>query len=900
LSDLFARRAPSFPARRWWRTWVVVGTVAGSLYYVLPSPAAQQLFVAGFCAAVGLLFLATTLLHRPDRPAFWLLCGAGLLIKSAGDVCNYLARFALVTEQTAILWSNVCYLATYAVFVGCLVVLVRRRDPGAFRINAIDTMIIVTNCGVVSWIFLMAPYLRNQRLPFALLAATMALPVGNVLLFGVLVALVLSSARRSRSLNLLSLAVATHLLADSVYYMQMLDRSYREGTFIDGVWLLAYVLGGAAALHPSRVALWGSRALPKRSLSRRHLALFAGAGALAPVTLIVQALLDEALDVPLVVGASFLVFFLVLLRLSDLVLDNERKVEQLEERETLLRDTEAKYRTLVERLPAIAYTCVPTTEGEWLYISPQVESIVGFTPQEVRDQGLWGTQLHPDDRDRVYREEEWSRERGLPFDCVYRLIARDGHEVWIQDRAVVIRNEAGEPVVLQGVMSDITAQKVLEERLHHQAFHDGLTGLANRALFVDRTAHALARRERHHGPLAVLFMDLDDFKTINDSLGHSVGDELLRQVAERVNKCLRESDTAARLSGDEFAVLLESADEREATVVAIKLIEALQEPFSLSGRPVNTYASIGIATASDTGDVGELLRNADAAMYAAKAKGKGTYEMFRAEMHTEALARLEMNADLQRALERDELMVHYQPIVDLETGRTAGMEALVRWHDLLQGPVPPSELIAAAEHTGLVVGIDRWVLAQACKQTALLQAMFPSHEPLYVSVNISTQSLQGDGLVKAVADVLDLTGLDPDSLVLEITESSWVRNADKAEAALAGLRRLGVRLAIDDFGTGYSSLSRLQAMPIGVLKIDKSFVDEADRADDRALIEAIVKLGDSLGLATVAEGIETPRQLEWLRRLGCRYGQGYHLSYPLPPAQLEEFLGIRHLELVGD
>jgi len=439
---------------------------------------------------------------------------------------------------------------------------------------------------------------------------------------------------------------------------------------------------------------------------------------------------------------------------------------------------------------------------------------------------------------------------------------------------------------------DVTERKRLEQELEHQAFHDSLTNLANQALFRDRVDHALARAARHDSRLAVLFVDLDNFKTVNDSLGHAAGDQLLIAVAERLRGCLRATDTAARLGGDEFAVLVEDlACADDATGLADRLLDVLRQSFTVAGKETVVGASIGIALGVRSLNSGELLRNADIAMYTAKRCGKDRYEIFEPAMHVAAVERLEIEADLRRALDRGELRLQYQPIVALDTGKISGVEALVRWPHPQRGLLPPSTFIPIAEETGLIRELGRQVLAVACTQARRWQVRHPYDPPLTVSVNLSPRQLHADGLISHVTDALEMSGLPASTLVLEITEGAMMHDTDATIRKLQALKALGVRLAVDDFGTGYSSLSYLQRFPIDILKIDRAFVAAIESDDDKSsLVRAIVSLAKTLQLQAVAEGIETRAQTEILTGLGCDLAQGYYLAHPMDPEALENIL----------
>jgi diguanylate cyclase (GGDEF)-like protein len=426
-----------------------------------------------------------------------------------------------------------------------------------------------------------------------------------------------------------------------------------------------------------------------------------------------------------------------------------------------------------------------------------------------------------------------------------------------------------------------------EARLRHQALHDPLTKLANRALLRDRAEHALvraSRRQMEH-PLALVFLDLDNFKTVNDSLGHAAGDALLVEASRRLLACVRATDTVARLGGDEFAIFIEDPTDAEGcSLITTRIIDALERPFTLEGRELFISASLGLATAREGESADDLLRNADVAMYIAKTRGKGRVERFEPEMRTIALERMELESDLRHALDAGEFVLHYQPIVVLESGEITGVEALVRWQHPRRGLLTPAQFIGAAEEMGLIVPLGAWVLREACRQGAV----WHRKRELAVTVNVSGRQLQTPQIVADVRDALRESGMNPQSLILELTESVLTEGNDAVIATLRALKDLGVRLAIDDFGTGYSSLSSLHRFPIDILKIAKSFIDDVDQASGRqGLTQAIIALGNSLSVRTIAEGIEQPTQSAQLRLLGCELGQGFHYSVPLPASEVE-------------
>jgi diguanylate cyclase (GGDEF)-like protein/PAS domain S-box-containing protein len=557
-----------------------------------------------------------------------------------------------------------------------------------------------------------------------------------------------------------------------------------------------------------------------------------------------------------------------------------------------VRLAEIRYRTLVEQLPLAVYVDRADASSSNVYTSPQIEPMLGYTVEEWRsDPMLFIALLHPDDRERVLAAHERTRTTGEPFHADYRLYARDGRIVWVHDEAHAISDpQSGEPV-LQGYLLDVTARREAEEQLRHQAFHDPLTGLANRALFTDRVQHALVVSS---GDAAVLFLDLDDFKAVNDSMGHLAGDALLAAVGARIRASLPPSLTVARMGGDEFAILVEASDAATTALEAAESVTAvLQEPFDLDGREVFVTASVGIAVGDDAE---ELLRCSDVAMYGAKSSGKAQYVVYAPRMDEDLGGRLELVADLRRAHVHEEFVLHYQPTVDLATGRILGVEALIRWNHPVRGLIAPSEFIHLAEETGRIVEIGRWVLEEACCQTMHWRAGPVAAEHLGVSVNVSTRQVRRPGLVEDVARALDISGLDPTALTLEITESVLARRRDEMTSILEQVVRGGVKLALDDFGTGYSSLSLLQDLPVDTLKIDQSFVQSIGSESARsAFVRAIIDLGEALGLAVVAEGVETAEHVAELRRLGCQVGQGFHFARPLAPADLERLLLRRDL-----
>jgi diguanylate cyclase (GGDEF)-like protein/PAS domain S-box-containing protein len=473
---------------------------------------------------------------------------------------------------------------------------------------------------------------------------------------------------------------------------------------------------------------------------------------------------------------------------------------------------------------------------------------------------------------------------------------RDGRPVVVASRWALKRDRSGTPSAVIGINTDITSRKEAEAALEHQALHDPLTGLPNRTLFGDRLERAVAHADRRHQHLAVLFLDLDHFKVINDSLGHHAGDALLVEVAARLTSCVRGADTVARLGGDEFTILLEDLEtEAEAEQVVERIGEVLRAPFRVGERDIFINASIGLALgAPQLTAPGSLLRDADIAMYRSKTAGRARHSIFDSGMSRVATERLELENDLSRALAVGQLRLHYQPILSLLDGRVTEVEALLRWDRPGYGPVGPATFVPIAEETGLIVPIGRWVLNQACAQAAAWQAEFPSDPPLVMSVNLSARQFQDPGLLADIRRALDTTGLDPRQLKLEITESVAIQDIDATVATLQALKAVGIQVAVDDFGTGYSALNYLKRLPVDTLKIDRSFIEGVgqDRLD-AAIVQSVVALARTLELSVVGEGIESQAQAARLRALGCDSGQGFLFARPEAPEAISNLLRAR-------
>jgi diguanylate cyclase (GGDEF)-like protein/PAS domain S-box-containing protein len=562
---------------------------------------------------------------------------------------------------------------------------------------------------------------------------------------------------------------------------------------------------------------------------------------------------------------------------------SERKVA-----EAMLRENEQRYRSLFYHNPDAVFSLDP--RGTCLSANPACEEITGYKVDEILRSPLSKLVVREDLPSTLRHIVRTARGDAQSFEI--GIIRKSGERARLRITTLPIIVD-GEIVGIYGIAKDETDRRNLEEQLAHQAFHDALTRLPNRNLFLDRLQHALARAGRSQTLLAVLFLDLDNFKVINDSLGHDVGDQLLMSVAARLSAAMRDDDIAARLGGDEFILLLEGiSDVSEAERVAQRIHDILKAPFTIGRREVFVTSSIGIAIGSSPDDrPDDLLRNADVAMYGAKRNGRACYEVFDPEMHTSAVQRLEFEQDLRQAIEHHAFRVHYQPKLDIATGEIVELEALIRWQHPERGIILPGEFIPLAEETGLIVPIGQWILREACHQLRRWQIAYPEEAPRQVSVNLSTVQLRLPTLIDDVAAVLHETGLDPNCLSLEITESAVMHDPELAMGTLSALKALGVRLAIDDFGTGYSSLSYLKRFPVDLLKIDQTFIGELGSADENSVIVGVtIRLAHALGMRVVAEGVEAPEQLNRLRELNCDLAQGYHISHPLPASAIEQFI----------
>jgi len=562
-----------------------------------------------------------------------------------------------------------------------------------------------------------------------------------------------------------------------------------------------------------------------------------------------------------------------------------------------LEETQSKYGALVEQIPAIVYVDLADERMSSTYVSPQIQELLGVSPEEyIADPDLWASLLHPEDRGEAVETYLRGRESGQPFVFEYRLVGRDGRVVWFRDSAIVLPDAEGRPQLIQGVMLDITERKAAEAQIAYLAYHDKLTGLPNRAMFDELLGLSLARARRNDLGVAVVSVDLDNFKLVNDSLGHEAGDALIGQLAERLRYATRETDLVCRPGGDEFLLLLADIDRTPpmlggqdgasivAESIAVRVQQALREPFEVGDTELYLTASLGISVFPiDADGALDLMKNADAAMFRSKKAGPGGYVVHTAD-DADAMIRLSLSTRLRKAVEQKQWTLHYQPLIELSTGAMFGVEALIRWPEPSGGLVPPGEFIPLAEEMGLIEAIGDWVLEEICRQDAMWRA---EGLTLEVGFNLSPRQLWQPELVDKIVSPIVIAGMDPSRVTVEITESTAMTDPDRTLEILRAMKERGLRLAIDDFGTGYSSLSRLRDMPVDILKIDRGFVREVDKdSSGGSMVSAMISLASNLGMTPLAEGIETEEEWRFLADRGCELGQGYFFSRPVPPEEI--------------
>ena len=790
-------------------------------------------------------------------------------------------------DNPSVSWADPFYLADSLLILAALLSfpLTRRTRLERWKF-ALDAAMVLLGGGVAIWYYSFRPTWAAEGGSVVVTVLAFAYPlVSLLLLLGVTtVALRGPLDGNRRAFGLLVAGVVVSIVADLTFDLVLLQTGGRSAGWTDAVYLLTYLLLIASAEYYYRHPVPGTSASIEQRPRGQPLSPLPYLALATAYGLLVAAVSRPWTDPisGLAVGAV-LITALVVARQVLAVRENVRLLA-----ETAARQNEVRFRSLVQHSSDVIIVIRP--DGAIRFVSPSVSRVLGYEPEALAERALFEL-LHPDDRDRARTFcREAGQLAGVTPPVEWRFRQPDGAVLHAE---IIATNLLDEPAVRGIVLNtrDVSERKRLEQQLLHQAFHDPLTGLANRALFRDRVSHALALARRHGHAITVLFLDLDDFKKVNDSLGHAEGDRLLTAAAERFRSCARATDTIARLGGDEFAILVEDSPGPDGQAAMVdRLVSAMAQPFMLGGTEVQVNASIGVAVTSGGESADDLLRNADVAMYTAKRRGKGRSETYQAHMYTDIRERLELETALRSALDSDQLFLHYQPIVDLRTGVVRGVEALVRWDHPRQGLLLPDQFVPLAEETGLIVTLGAWVLRAACCQIAVWRAAHPELD-LSIAVNISGRQLQERDVVEATRKALAASGVDPQAVVLEITESVLMQQTAAASERLLELKALGIQLAIDDFGTGYSSLGYLRRFPIDILKIAKPFVDDVGQgADSSAIARAIVGLSDTLKLRTIAEGVELAEQRVALLELGCELGQGHYFAAAMPASKMDEVL----------
>jgi diguanylate cyclase (GGDEF)-like protein/PAS domain S-box-containing protein len=890
-----------------WRSiGVIMAYSALLMAWLVLKPGTHALFVAvdNVAQFVGpLLLVPLCFLGRPRAAGApprsiqrWAapLLGLGALCFACGQISYTIYQQVLhFSEVPFPSWADAVYLWAYPFMLLAILLLPGRRLPGASRARVLlDGLMIMTATVTFSWYFILGPTIQEGSGGGLATVVGLAYPLGDLVLIACL--LVLWSRMEEPALRrvavLLSVALSIIIVTDSVYDYQTAHGGYNTGGLLDLGWPLGYMLValGGYVLRRTELRAAGSSVIMPRPTAAPRLwpsllpaALVPAVGVLLLYTRFVGT--SGQYDLGVSAGAVVLVAVIVTRQVIT-ILENRRLYLLLDgayaKQGLALAEREQQMRTVVANAPLILWAI--DHDGICSLYEGQALAALGHTAGRYVGQSLF----------------EACRAQPRLVDAMHNALAGEAGTLVIHEGDIVletswtpIRDAAGRIEGAIGVSHDITERTRAEAELQYQAFHDVLTGLPNRALFLDRLEQALTRAQRHGGTVGVLFLDLDRFKLINDSLGHAAGDLLLINVAARLKGCLRAEDTVARFGGDEFSILLDRLDGPSETLLAAeRIIGVLDAPFHLDGHDVVTATSIGIVTNTPDHTPAEMVRDADTALYRAKSNGRGRYEVFDATMNARALERLELEADLRAALERKEFVVYYQPKINLSSGCLEGMEALVRWQHPRLGLVSPASFIPLAEETGLIRPIGQWVLEEACRQTKRWVDRHPD-KALVTSVNLSGRQFQQPTLVDDVAHALRLSGVDPRCMQLEITESVAMEDAEAAVTILQQLKALGLQLAIDDFGTGYSSLAYLKRFPVDELKIDRAFVSGLmHESEDASIVNAVASLGHALKLSIVAEGIETAAESRHVHTLGCGVGQGFYFARPLPSAEAEAFI----------
>jgi len=861
--------------RRW--VWALVPCFGVLAYLASPvvGPRDHAVDVYNVAAAVALVTYWLVFTVRRPRPALpWVLIGVAVAGWVIGDIV-----FTAVGGDPTVSVADGFYLVGYVGFIVATARFLRGRSQDRDLDRALDATLIGIACFLFLWIGVIGPAWNDEGVSNAARLMTALYPLLDVVLLFFLARLLLAPGRANASVIVFVVAIAAILVADVSYAVLQQTNSYTDGPWsaFDTMWLVGYaLLPIAVLLRPAEEPAATPTATPAPRPSRLVGLLAAGIALVSlPAADVASRTAGQPLTTAVLAVAGALIVLLVFARFIRLHTSLDAAFDEV--------DRQQRYYRAVADNASDSFV-VLSASGVVLDGAGTLQHLIGYDMERALGADAFRI-IHPDDRPLAHALlGDTLANPDHTISGELRVVTADHTYIWME---VFCTNLSADPAVGGIVVNahDITARKEAEAELEHRALHDTVTGLANRALLRDRIEQALARRADDGTDVAVLFCDLDGFKLVNDTIGHEAGDEVLRVAAGRFANSVRPSDTLARIGGDEFAVLIESDGDlpAEADAIASRLLQAMAQPVEIRGIPMIVTTSIGIAVASRGGErtPDDLLRDADTAMYSAKAAGRNRAVPYDTSMGTAVITRVQLGADLRLAVARDELLLRYQPIVDLATGRFIGFEALLRWDHPSRGMLVPDDFIAIAEEGGSIVEIGRWVLDTACRDARQWGPTADGSHPI-VSVNVSALQLVRPEFVDQVAHALVQSGLPTHSLVIEITESALVEHTEPVAARLRALQAMGVRIAIDDFGVGQSSLAYLREFPVDVMKLDRSFVEGITDADHvPALIGGLLELARTLGITALAEGIETPAQHEALAREGCELGQGFLFSRPV-------------------
>ena len=826
--------------------------------------------------AITVAIVAGVLMHSPEHRAPWVLLAVTMAF-FAVDMFGWVLETTEWAVELGEFLQDAFRLLAVVALAGTVAVFMRVRRQGSPPSLISDGMLIAAGGALMVWQWFVLVEGLAESSSFA--------RVGVPLVLAGLTATMTLAASRILGVTLIGSQTMLFLLGGAVMALAaqaaltLTDSGTGPARWTDVTWLIAGVLVGAGALHPTMAqpAVW--RQAQSRQATRL---LMVGTVLLVNPAIVWLHLLQPTSDrrvVWAIAAAVAVVTVLGVWRVGHFVAD-------LGAMRTAVARSEVRFSSLVRH----ASDVIMVIDSDYVvsYASPSAEKVLGRSPSDLIGTPLADLVSAADSAGFIHFLAEAARHRASSLSAEVVMHHRSGEERSTEIVTVNLEDEEGVDGIVVTIR-DVTERAKAQAELKHLATHDALTGLANREVFSDRVSHALERSARLHTLVGVVFVDLDDFKTVNDSLGHLAGDEVLRTVADRLSESLRTADTAARLGGDEFAILLEDLDEpADAIPIVERMAATLQQQMMIEDRQVHLGATMGVALGRAAGSAEELLRNADTAMFNAKSAGKSRYHVFEPAMHRAAMFRLDLKEDLRRALDGGQFTLHYQPIYSLGEGRIQGVEALLRWHHPSRGTVFPHDFIPLMEETGQIVTVGRWVLREALTQARRWKRESGS---LWMSVNLSVRQLHQPDLVADVRQALEDTGVRPSDVVMEITESVFMEDTDAAVFQLDRLKQLGVRLAIDDFGTGYSALSYLQRFRADIIKVDKSFVHAlGDRSDHHTLTKGIIAMARELGMVTVAEGVEDADQVVDLRAIQCDFAQGYHLALPQSAADLDKHL----------